>query len=108
MESLAARVLAGGGASGSYLPVRTPCASGDQTIWETPLAAQIGMTFFSGRRQSREYCGWLETNRSTPGMAKAASICSGDHSEKPIQRTLPARTISESASMVSSSGVSGS
>ncbi len=84
MESLTARESAGGWAPGLYLPVSTPCASGDQTICETPLAADSGMTFCSGRRCSREYCGWLETKRSTPGIAKAAAICSGDHSLKPM------------------------
>ncbi len=60
-----------------------PCASGDHTICEMPFFALIGMTFSSGRRQSSEYCGWLETNFSTPVIASAASICAGDHSLKP-------------------------
>ena len=38
MLSLAPRESAGGGASGRYLPVRTPWASGDQTICEMPFA----------------------------------------------------------------------
>ena len=40
-------------------------------------AGSGGITFASGRRHSREYCGWLETKCSTPGSAKAAAICSG-------------------------------
>src|SRR5665213_1049552 len=108
MVSLVARESAGDAAPGGYLPESTPWASGDQTICETPLAAQSGMTFSSGRRHSREYCGWLETKRSTPGVAKAASIWAGDHSEKPIWRALPWRTTSLSASMVSANGVAGS
>ena len=62
----------------------TPCAKGDQTIWEMPLAAQTGMTASSGLRQSREYCGWLDTKRSVPATANALSICCGDHSLKPM------------------------
>ncbi len=76
MESLTARESAGAWAPSLYLPVSTPCASGDQTICETPFAADRGMTFSSGCRCSREYCGWLETNFSTPRSANAASICS--------------------------------
>src|SRR5579859_128274 len=57
MESLAPRLSPGRAAPGRYLPDRTPWASGDQTICETPLAAEIGITFFSGRRHSSEYCG---------------------------------------------------
>jgi hypothetical protein len=34
MLSLAALESEGGGAPGRYLPVRTPWASGDHTIWE--------------------------------------------------------------------------
>ena len=41
------------------------------------FSRQSGMTFSSGLRHSSEYCGWLETKRSTPGIAKAASICAG-------------------------------
>ena len=62
---------AGGGSPGLYLPVSTPCASGDQTICEIPLAAHSGITSCSGTRQSIEYCGWLETNFSTPGERRA-------------------------------------
>ena len=38
MLSLAARESRGGGSPGRYLPVRTPWASGDQTICEMPFA----------------------------------------------------------------------
>src|SRR3981081_3206300 len=74
----------GRAAPGTYWPDSTPCASGDQTIWEIPFAAQRGMTASSGLRQSSEYCGWLETKRSLPATANAASICCGDHSLKPM------------------------
>jgi sarcosine oxidase subunit beta len=50
--------------------------------------------------------GCLETTGSPPSMASAAWIRSAGHSEKPIYRALPLRTASESAAMVSSSGVS--
>ena len=84
ISPLVARLSAGGGRSGLYLPVSTPWASGDQTICEIPLAAQSGITAFSGCRQSREYCGWLETDFSTPGISTASRIFSAGHSEKPI------------------------
>ena len=83
MLSLAARESAGGGESGEYLPVRTPCASGDQTIWEIPFRAQSGITSRSGSRRRIEYCGWLETNLSTSGRSSEAWICSALHSLKP-------------------------
>ncbi len=63
------------------------------------------MTSRSGPRQSIEYCGWLETKCSTPAIACASRIFSSGHSLKPRQRTLPCRTTSVSASIVSSSGV---
>ena len=77
------RLSAGGGSPGAYLPVSTPCASGDQTICEMPFAAQSGITSRSGPRQSIEYCGWLETNFSTPGRSSASWIFSAGHSLKP-------------------------
>ena len=66
-----------------YFPVSTPWPSGDHTICEIPSSLLRGMTARSGRRQSSEYCGWLDTNRSTPGSACAASIWPADHSLKP-------------------------
>jgi hypothetical protein len=54
---LAARESAGGAWPGGYLPVNSPWASGDQTIWEMPLAAHSGKTSTSGARQSIEYWG---------------------------------------------------
>ena len=78
------RLPSGGGSPGRYLPVSTPCASGEKTICEIPFAAQSGMTSRSGPRQSSEYCGWLETNFSTPGRSSAAWICGGGHSLKPM------------------------
>jgi hypothetical protein len=73
-----------------------------------PFAAQTSITPLSMRRCSSEYSGWLDTNFSTPGIASAARIWLGVHSLKPIQRALPWRTTSVSASIVSSSGVSSS
>ena len=108
MLSLLARESAGRLEPGVYFPDSTPCASGDQTICETPLAAQRGMTSRSGLRQSMEYCGWLDTKRSAPASANARSICSGDHSLNPMKRALPWRTTSVSACIVSSRGVEAS
>jgi hypothetical protein len=42
------------------LPVNTPCATGDQTIWLIPNSRLVGTTSFSMTRQSIEYWGWLE------------------------------------------------
>ena len=64
IRSDVARDPSGGGSPGLYLPVSTPCASGDQTICEIPFAAQSGITSASGTRQSIEYCGCDETNFS--------------------------------------------
>ena len=108
MLSLAARESRGGGSPGGYLPVSTPCASGDHTICEIPSRSHSGITSASGARHSIEYCGWLETQRSTPRSASDASICSAGHSLKPMCRALPACTTSVSAAIVSSSGVSSS
>ena len=66
MLSLAARESRGGGSPGRYLPVSTPCASGDQTIWEIPSRAHSGITSASGPRHRIEYCGWLETHLRHP------------------------------------------
>ena len=78
------RLSAGAGSPGLYLPLSTPCASGEKTIWEMPFSAQSGMISTSGPRQSSEYCGWLETNFSTPGTASASRIFSAGHSLKPM------------------------
>ena len=105
---LAARESAGGGSPGRYLPVKRPWASGDHTICEIPLAAHSGKSSASGARQSIEYCGWEDTNRSGPAMSIAAWICSGVHSLKPRYRALPSATTCRRASTVSSIGTSGS
>ena len=79
-----ARESGGGASPGLYLPVSTPWASGDQTTCEMPLRSHSGITSASGARYSAEYCGWLETNLSTPGRSSAAWIRSGGHSLKPM------------------------
>lgn len=83
MVSLANRLPLGAGCPGLYFPVSTPCARGDQTICEMPLAAHRGKTSASGACHSMEYCGWEETNNSGPAMSIAVWICSGVHSLKP-------------------------
>ena len=45
---------------GRYLPVSTPWASGDHTIWPTPSFSHSGTTSASITRQISEYWGWLE------------------------------------------------
>src|SRR5437773_10326003 len=57
IEGLAARLFAGTGEFGKYFPVRTPCASGDQTTCEIPDFADRESNPFSGSRCNREYCG---------------------------------------------------
>ena len=53
-----------------------------------PLAAHRGITSFSGRRHSSEYCGWLEQIFSTlPSPDRLALILSAGHSENPIQHS---------------------
>ena len=101
------RESAGGPSPGRYLPVSTPCASGDHTICPMPFAAQNGNTSSSGPRKSSEYCGCDETNFTTPSgtRSSAAWICAGVQFEKPTYRALPASTTSVSARIVSSSGV---
>ena len=64
--SSVARDPAGGAAPGRYLPVSTPWAIGDQTIWPMPSCWLSGMTSDSITRQIMLYCGWLETIRSRP------------------------------------------
>src|SRR5439155_6490289 len=92
---------------GGYLPVRTPWASGDQTICVIPCAEQKGISSASGARQIMLYCGCEETKSFAPGTSRLARTCSTVHSENPISRTLPVSTTSVSASIVSSIGVSG-
>src|SRR5439155_135353 len=72
------------------------------------VASSSSMLSGSITRHRIEYCGWLETNFSPPGIASAASICFADHSLNPRERAFPCRTTSVSASIVSSSGVCGS
>ena len=79
-----ARESAGGCSPGLYLPVSTPCASGDQTICEIPLRSHSGISSASGPRQSAEYCGWLDTNFATPGSSSASRTRSTGHSLKPM------------------------
>ena len=86
----AARDPADGASFGRYFPVSTPSASGDQTIWLKPFASHSGKASRFDARHSVEYCGCDVAKRATSVTAKAASICSGVHSEMPIARTLPA------------------
>ena len=104
-----ARESAGGAAPGWYLPVSTPCAIGENTICPMPSFSHSGTTSGSMTRHSMLYCGWFDTIRSRPSSAaarSAAAISSARHSDTPMYRTLPARTRSSKARMVSSIGVS--
>ncbi len=69
--SSVARVPSGGACPGSYLPLSTPWATGDQTICETPSSSLAGTTSASMTRQSIEYCGWLETSWTPRSSASA-------------------------------------
>ena len=84
MLSLAARESAGGGSPGLYLPLSTPCASGDHTIWEICSRSHSGITSASGARQIIEYWGWLEAQRGAPASSIEAAIASTGHSLKPM------------------------
>jgi hypothetical protein len=106
--SSVAREPAGGASPGRYLPVRTPCAIGDQTICPIPSSRQVGTTSASMTRHSMEYCGCDDT-RCTPSSSASAwpaRICAAVHSLTPMYSALPARTTSAKACIVSSSGVS--
>ena len=85
ISALAMREPSGGRSPGRYLPVSTPCASGDHTTCPMPFAAQSGNTSSSGSRKSSEYCGCDETNFTTPSgtRSSAAWICAGVQFEKP-------------------------
>ena len=69
--SSVAREPAGGAWPGLYLPVSTPWAIGDQTIWETPSSRQVGTTSSSMTRQSMEYCGCEEISWMPSSLASA-------------------------------------
>jgi hypothetical protein len=84
--SSVAREPAGGGWPGRYLPVSTPCASGDQTTCPMPSSRDAGTTSASITRYSAEYCGWLETSWIFSSRASpcAARISDAFHSETPM------------------------
>ena len=69
--SSVARDPAGGSAPRLYLPVSTPCAIGENTIWLMPSSREAGTTSPSMTRQSIEYCGWLETRGMLSSFARA-------------------------------------
>jgi hypothetical protein len=84
--SSVARLPAGSSAPGLYLPVSTPCATGDQTIWLSPCCLLAGTTSCSMTRHSIEYCGWFEMSCTPSFSARAwpALICSAFHSLTPM------------------------
>ena len=84
--SSVARDPAGGAWPGLYLPVSTPCATGDQTICDTPSSADVGTTSPSMTRHSAEYCGWFEMSWKPRSCARAcpARIWSAVHSLTPM------------------------
>jgi hypothetical protein len=84
--SSVAREPAGGCSPGLYLPVSTPWATGDHTIWETPSSREVGTTSSSMTRQSMEYCGWLEMSWKPSSFARVtpSRIWSAVHSLTPM------------------------
>src|SRR5437879_8456837 len=54
IEGSAARLFAGTGEFGKYFPVRTPCASGDQTNWVIPDFPDRDSNQFYGRACNSE------------------------------------------------------
>ena len=93
IASLAARESGGGGSPGAYLPVSTPCASGDQTICEMPVAAASRSSEL-GRPPEHRVLWLAKTRNSARRFSTAAWICSTVHSLKPRERALPAATTS--------------
>jgi hypothetical protein len=83
--SSVAREPSGGACPGTYLPVSTPWAIGDQTTWEMPSSFDAGTTSPSMTRQSMEYCGWLEISCTPRSLARAdaSRIWSAVHSLTP-------------------------
>ena len=81
-----AREPSGTGAPGRYLPVSTPCATGDQTICDSPSSREAGTTSSSMTRHSIEYCGWFEMSWKPSSRASLAParICSAFHSLTPM------------------------
>ena len=76
-----------------------------------PSRSHVGSTSSSASRSMSEYSFWTETKRAVPrsrAAVSAASICSAEKFEAPIQRTLPSSTSSLSAPSVSSIGVESS
>ena len=84
--SSVAREPSGGGSPGRYLPVRMPCATGDQTTCEMPSSCDAGTTSGSITRHSIEYCGWLEISWTPRSAASAwpCRSCSAVHSLTPM------------------------
>ena len=80
--SSVAREPSGGGWPGLYLPLSTPCAIGDHTIWETPSSSEVGTTSSSMTRQSMEYCGWLEISWKPSSLASSRPRGSGRRSTR--------------------------
>ena len=97
MLSLAARVSPAACAPGRYLPESTPCASGDQTICETPLArAERDDLLLRPAPQQRILRLAGDESAPRPAMANAASICCGDHSlEADIARLALAHDLAQ-------------
>src|ERR1700680_653705 len=87
-----ARDPAGGGLPGWYLPLSTPWAIGEKTIWPIPSCSPSGMISDSITRQIMLYCGWFEMIRSKPissAIFSADAISSPRHSETPTDSTRP-------------------
>ena len=84
--SSVAREPVGGCLPGSYLPVSTPCAIGENTTWPRPSSIDVGTTSASMTRHSIEYCGWFDTSwifRSC-AISQPARISDAVHSETPM------------------------
>ncbi len=84
--SSVAREPSGGCCPGRYLPVSTPWAIGEKTIWPRPSSCEVGTMSCSMIRHRIEYCGWLETSgmRSSRARPCALRIWSAVHSETPM------------------------
>jgi hypothetical protein len=95
--SSVAREPSGGCWPGRYLPVSTPWAIGDQTIWPMPSSLAGGTTSASMTRHSIEYCGWLETSGmpSSGERVAGSDLLGGPLRDADVERLAGADEVGE-------------
>ncbi|MNT13513.1 hypothetical protein D3C72_1484870 [compost metagenome] len=91
-----------------YLPLKIPPDSGDQGITPRPISCAIGISSRSTVRSSRLYSICRPISGDQPRNSARVCIlaaCQAGRSETARYSTLPARTRSSMARMISSTGV---